>query len=74
MRMSYLAHELRDDPVKGGTLVPETLFTGAESPEIFGCLGDNIAAKLEYDAPEFLTVGSHVEVNLKNQISLNFSL
>jgi hypothetical protein len=37
--MSYLAHELRDDPVKGGTLLPETLFTSAESLKFSAVLG-----------------------------------
>lgn len=61
----YLAHELWDDPVKGGALVPEPLLSGAQGPEIFGRFRNDVVAKFKNDSPQFLAVGRHVEVHLK---------
>ena len=42
---AYLAHEVRDNAVKGAILVAEALLVGAQSPEVFCSLGYNITTK-----------------------------
>jgi hypothetical protein len=59
-----LAHELRDDPVEGGPLVSESLFSGAKGPEVFRRFRHDVGPKLEHDAAHLLAVGGHVEVDL----------
>ena len=41
-----LAHEVGDDPVEGGSLVPEPLLSGAQSAEVLGSLGDYVGSQL----------------------------
>jgi len=46
-KVTPLAHESRDNPVKSRALESHPLFTGAECSEILGCLGNNVVAKLK---------------------------
>ena len=55
--VSALDHELRDDPVEGGSGVSETLLSGAKRPEIFGRFGDNVRSQLDDDLTQWLPVG-----------------
>ena len=48
--VTSLAHELRNDTVEGGTLVSESLFSGAQGTKVFGSLGNNIGAEFHDDA------------------------
>ena len=48
--VTSLAHELRNDTVEGGTLVSESLFSGAQGTKVFGSLGNNISAEFHDDA------------------------
>ena len=41
-----LAHESWDDTVERGTRKAESLFPGAESTEVLGSLGDNVAVDI----------------------------
>lgn len=47
--VATLKHELRDDSVELATLVAKSLFTGAESTEVLGSLGDYIVVEVEVD-------------------------
>jgi len=51
--VAALKHELRDDTMELGSLVPEALLTGAESTEVLGRLGDYIVVEVEVDATLF---------------------
>lgn len=46
-KITTLAHEVWNDTVENASLVAKTFLSGAQSTEIFSCLGDNIAAKLK---------------------------
>lgn len=48
--VTALEHELGDDTVEGGALVPEAVLAGAEFQEVAGGLRDNIVVELEVDA------------------------
>ena len=43
----HLAHEPGDDPVEGGALVAEPLFSGTESTEVLCGSGDHVCCQLE---------------------------
>lgn len=45
--VSTLAHEVGDDTVENATLVTETLFSCAESTEVFSSFGHNITPQLK---------------------------
>jgi len=62
--ITTLAHELRDDSVKGGSFVAESLFPGAEGAEVFGGFGDDVSPQLHDDSANLFAVGAHVEVHL----------
>lgn len=51
IQLYYLAHELRDDPVEGGTLVAKTLLPRAERSKVLCGLGHDIRAQLHHDSP-----------------------
>lgn len=63
----HLAHELRDDPVEGGTLVAETLLSRAELSEVFGGLGHDVRAKLHHHSPCRGSPDVDVEEYLRNE-------
>jgi len=44
--VSTLAHEVRDNPVKGRSLESKSLLVRAKSPEVLGSLGHDIGTKL----------------------------
>ena len=44
---TYLAHEVGDDTVEGGSLVAVTLLAGAQGAEVLGGLGDDVAPQLK---------------------------
>lgn len=47
--VTTLEHELGDDAVEGRALVAEALLASAESTEVLGGLGDNVAEEVEVD-------------------------
>ena len=42
----YLAHEVGDDTVEGGSLVAVSLLAGAQGAEVLAGLGDDVASQL----------------------------
>lgn len=48
--VTALKHEIRNDAVERGALVPEALLAGAESAEVLSSLGDDRVVELEVDA------------------------
>ena len=46
----YLAHEVGDDAVEGGTLEAVSLLAGAQGAEVLGGLGDHVSSQL-HDNP-----------------------
>lgn len=44
---AYLAHEVGDDAVEGGSLVAVSLLAGAQGAEVLGGLGDDVAPQLK---------------------------
>lgn len=68
--VTTLDHKPLDDPVEHGTLVVEwlsrlanTFLSSRESPEVLGCLRDNIVEQLEGDTPSILVTDLDVEVD-----------
>ncbi len=47
--VTTLKHEVGDDAVEGRAGVAKALLAGAESPEVLGSLGDNVAVEVEVD-------------------------
>lgn len=45
--VAALAHEVGDDAVENGALVPESLLAGAQGAEVLGGLGHDIGAQLQ---------------------------
>ena len=43
---AYLAHEVGDDPVEGGSLEAESLLAGAKGAEVLGSLRHNVGTQL----------------------------
>ena len=43
----HLAHEPGDDPVEGGALVAESLFSGTERTEVLCGPGNHVRSELE---------------------------
>lgn len=71
--MHYLTHELRDDAVKGATLVvellsrlPNSLLSGAEATEVLSSLGNDISAKL----PMKMQTKRHLKDNATHVLSI----
>ncbi len=71
MRMSieqaYLYHEARDDPVKDGALVAESLLVGAEGAEILCGLGHHVRSQQDDDPAHHLVADLDVQVDLGAQ-------
>ena len=62
--VTSLKHELGDDTVEAGALVPKALLAGAESAEVLGRLGDVLGVEVEVD--DALTAGVlDLEVGLR---------
>jgi len=59
--VSTLAHEVGDDTVENATLVTETLFSCAESTEVFGSFGHNITPQLNNYSASRLAVNGHIK-------------
>jgi hypothetical protein len=66
--VTALKHELRNDAVESRALVSESLFAGAESPEVLGSLGDYVVVQDEIDATFLLCGGRNVSTrtSMKN--------
>lgn len=45
--VATLTHEVRNDSVERATAVSETLLTGAQGTEIFGCSRNDVASQLQ---------------------------
>ena len=45
--LPYLAHEVGDDPVEGGSFVAKALLSGAEGAEVLGSLGHHVITELK---------------------------
>lgn len=59
--ISSLGHELVYDAVESTPLVSVSLFAGAESPEVFGSLGDDVVVEFEGDFSCGLGVDGDIE-------------
>lgn len=57
----HLTHEGWYHPVEDGVPESETFLSGAESSEVFRCLGDNMGEKLYGDGAQRFPVGRHFE-------------
>ena len=53
----YLAHEVGDDAVEGGTLEAVSLLAGAQGAEVLRGLGDDVSSQLEakYELTRFFS-------------------
>ena len=60
----YLAHEVGNDAVEGGTLEAVSLLAGAQSTKVLGGLWDNISTQLHGDSSSGLATNSDIEENL----------
>lgn len=61
--VSSLAHELGDDPVEGGALVPEARLPGAQLPEVLCGLRHHVTPQLHRDPAQLLAPGAQVKVD-----------
>jgi len=59
-KVTALAHEIRDDSVKCRTLVTETLFTRAQSTEVFGRLWHHVRSQFNHDSTGWLVANRNV--------------
>lgn len=69
--ISTLSHELVDDAMESGVFVAKSFFSSAESSEVFGGLGNNIAIELESDSLGFTTTDADIKVDSRPVGHLN---
>lgn len=72
--VTTLAHETRDDPMEGGSLVSETVLPSAELQEVPSRLRDNIRAQSEFDPSSVFAVDLNVEEHDRKSSSCHFRL
>ncbi len=60
----YLYHEARDDPVKDGALVAESLLVGAEGAEVLRGLGHHVRAQQDDYTAHHLVADLDVQIDL----------
>lgn len=69
---AHLAHELRNDAVKGGALVAEALLTGAEGPEVLGSFRNHVRMELQ-EENDPVRIGTSESLNLTKSLEKRLS-